>query len=64
MNLGQYIKNTLKEQGRKINWLADQLNTNEKTFGNKLRRNKLNAEELIKITKILNLDFEKLKNQV
>jgi len=64
MNTGQYILSVLKDQGRSQVWLADKLGVHEKTFSNKLRRNSITGDELLKIAKLLNIDLEKLKNEI
>jgi len=64
MNTGQYILSVLKNQGRSQVWLADKLEVHEKTFSNKLRRNSITGDELLKIAKLLNIDLEKLKNEI
>ena len=64
MNTGQYILSVLKDQGRSQVWLADKLRVHEKTFSNKLRRNSITGDELLKIAKLLNIDLEKLKNDI
>jgi len=64
MNTGQYILSVLKDQGRSQVWLADKLGVHEKTFSNKLRRNSITGDELLKIAKLLSIDLEKLKNEV
>ena len=64
MNTGQYILLILKDQGRSQVWLADKLGVHEKTFSNKLRRNSITGDELLKIAKLLNIDLEKLKNEI
>ena len=64
MNTGQYILSVLKYQGRSQVWLADKLGVHEKTFSNKLRRNSITGDELLKIAKLLSIDLEKLKNEV
>jgi len=64
MNTGQYILSVLKDQGRSQVWLADKLGVHEKTFSNKLRRNSITGDELLKIAKLLNIDLEKLKNDI
>jgi len=64
MNIGEYILLVLKDQGRSQVWLADKLDIHEKTFSNKLRRNSITGDELLKIAKLLNIDLEKLKNDI
>jgi len=64
MNTGQYILSVLKDQGRSQVWLADKLGVHEKTFSNKLRRNSITGDELLKIAKLLSINLEKLKNNI
>ncbi len=64
MNIGQYIKNNLKSEGRSIRWLSKQLNINEYTLNGKINRNSITAEELLKIGKILDWDLNKLRDEI
>jgi len=64
MNIGSYIKNILKEQGRSQAWIADKLELNEKTFSGKLKRNNITGEELLKIAQLLGINLEELKGEI
>jgi len=64
MNIGSYIKNILKDQGRSQAWLANKLELNEKTFSGKLKRNNITGEELLKIAQLLGINLEELKGEI
>ena len=64
MTIGEYIKNHAKEEGRKLNWVANALEMNYKTFAGKLARNTLSAEELLRISAILDINLEFMKCEV
>ena len=64
MDIGSYIKNILKEQGRSQAWLADKLELNEKKFSGKLKRNNITGEELLRVAKLLGINLEELKGEM
>lgn len=64
MNLAQLIEKSLDEQGITKAWLSEQLGINYKTFTGKFKRNSFEALELIKIGKILNIDLNKIKEEI
>lgn len=61
--ISEYISNTIKQQGRKNNWVADQCNISYSTFISKLNNDTFTAIELIRIAKILNIDLNELKGK-
>lgn len=64
MEIGKYISKVLEEQGRQQKWLADKLNISEARLSYKIKNNAIKADELIKISKILNINLEKMKEEV
>ena len=64
MNLGDYIKQEIEKQGRTQKWVAEQMNVDRKTFNRKLKTDYFTAQELLQVSKILNLDLNKLKESV
>ena len=61
MKLSENISQVIDEQGRTKVWVAEQSNINYKTFVDKLTRNTITGEELLRIAKVLNIDLNKLK---
>ena len=64
MDIGEYIQQVLKGQGRSQVWLADKIGIHDKTFSGKLKRNSITGEELLKIGKILGINLEELKEEI
>lgn len=64
ITVGKYISNVLKEQGRQKTWLAAQLNISKEGLNYKIREDAFRANELIKISRMLNIDLEKMKGEV
>lgn len=64
MDIGEYIQQVLKEQGRSQVWLADKIGIHDKTFSGKLKRNSITGEELLKIAKVLGINLEELKGEI
>jgi hypothetical protein len=61
MNLAEYISQVIEQQGRTKTWVAEKSEINYKTFIDKLTRNTITGEELLRIAKVLNIDLEELK---
>lgn len=57
IHIGKMIRKTLDEQGRKITWFAEQLNCDRTNIYKILQKQHLDAELLLRISKILNFDF-------
>lgn len=64
VTVGRYISNVLKEQGRQKTWLAAQLNISKEGLNYKIREDAFRANELIKISRMLNIDLEKMKEEI
>jgi len=64
MNIAEYIDKIRESQGRTKAWVAKQLDMNYKTFVDKISNNTFRADELIEIAKILNIDLNKLKEEL
>lgn len=64
MNVGEYIKNYIKEDGRTSLWISEKLGMNYKTFVGKLNRNSLSADELLKISALIDMDLEEIKEDL
>jgi len=62
--ISEYISKIIKQQGRKNNWVAEQCNISYSTFMNKLNNDTFTATELIKIAKILDINLNKLKEEL
>lgn len=64
MNVADYILETIESQGRAKAWVAEQTNIQYRTFLYKLQKDSFTALELLKLSKVLNIDLEKLKEKV
>lgn len=62
MNIGDFIKRTLKNQGRSLTWLCDRMDANYKTLHGKLEYNRLKAQDLLEIAYYLGIDLNELNN--
>ncbi|MBO4232293.1 MAG: hypothetical protein J5862_03540 [Bacteroidales bacterium] len=58
-HIGKLVKAKLDEQGRKIAWLAKQINCTRENMYKLFRRNSVNTELLFKLSKALDHDFFK-----
>lgn len=61
MNIGEYIKSYIKDKGRTSLWISEKLGMNYKTFVGKLNRNSLTADELLKISALIDMNLEEMK---
>lgn len=61
MNLAEYITEVIEQQGRTKIWVAEQSEIKYQTFVEKLKRNSITGEELLRIGKVLNVDLNELK---
>jgi transcriptional regulator with XRE-family HTH domain len=59
--LGDKIKNILNKQNKTIRELSEHLKIDERTLAGILRRNKIDANLLIDISIILNIDLNQFK---
>ena len=57
MNIGELIKTELRHQERSVSWLARKLCCNRTNVYSIFKRNDIDAELLLRISKILNYDF-------
>lgn len=60
-NILEEIKNNIKNQGLKKQYIAKQLNISNQSFLYKLNNNTFKTDELFKISAILNIDLNKFK---
>lgn len=63
MKLSEHISKVIEDQGRTKVWVAEQSDINYKTFVDKLTRNTITGEELLRVSKVLNIDLNKLKEE-
>ncbi|MEC4565372.1 hypothetical protein L8C07_05395 [Paenibacillus sp. CMAA1739] len=63
VNLGKYIKDIIKAQGRTIAWVSDQLSFNERTLAGKLNRNSVSGDDLMRLSILLGINLEELKEE-
>ncbi len=64
MNLSEFINQELENQERGISWLSDKTGIKYKTLYDKLKNNTIKGVDLLKIAKVLNLDLNKLKEEL
>jgi len=64
MNIGKYLKDTLREQGRSQRWLALKTGINEKTLSGRFTRDSFSAADLIMIAEALDIDLNKFKGSI
>ena len=64
MNIGELVLDVLVQEGKTQSWLANRLKLSKTTLNNKLKNNTLRAEEFIKIDIILDLNYEKIKEEI
>ncbi|MDR3287560.1 MAG: XRE family transcriptional regulator [Prevotellaceae bacterium] len=67
INIGQLIRDKLKENGQAISWLAAKVHCERCNFYKLLKRNHIDTDLLLQISIIINFDFftyysELLKN--
>ena len=63
IHIGRLIKAELDRQGRKAQWFADQLCFERTNVYNIFRRQSIDADLLLRISKILQYDFFALYSQ-
>lgn len=56
-HIGNFIENTIHNQGRSVTWFAEQLGCTRVTVYNIFRRASIETEMLYKISKILQYNF-------
>ena len=64
MNIGEYIKEEIKNQGRTQKWVAEKIEMDVNTFNRKINNDTFAADELIKIAKVLDINLNKLKEEL
>jgi hypothetical protein len=64
MKVGEYISKVLKSQGRQKTWLAEQLNISKEGLNYKIKADAFKANELIKISELLNIDLNKMREEI
>jgi len=64
MTIANYILNILQTQERQKSWLADKIGITRQAINYKFKSNTFTAEELLKISKVLNINLEELKDQI
>ena len=64
MNLGKYISDIIDSQGRDKKWVAEQIGVQYRTFLYRLERNGLLGEDLLKLSKVLGIDLNNIRESV
>lgn len=63
MTISEHITQTLKQQGRTKVWLAEQLGVTKQVMNYKLTNNRITADELVSIGKLLGMNLNELKEE-
>jgi DNA-binding XRE family transcriptional regulator len=64
MTIAEHILQVLKSQERSKPWLADKIGITRQTIQYKFKSNSFTAEELIQISRVLNINLEELKDKM
>jgi hypothetical protein len=64
MKASEYIDKVIEDQGRTKAWVASKSDINYKTFIDKLKHDRFTADELLLIGKVLNLDLNRIKEEL
>lgn len=62
--IGDFIKSCVKKDGRTLQWVSEKLDINYKTFIGKLSRDSLSADELLKLSALLDINLEDMKRDL
>lgn len=62
MNLGGNIMQSMQQQGRTKVWLAEQTGINYKTLVDKLKNNRIDGEDLLRIARAMEIDLNALRD--
>ena len=63
MEISEIIRDSLKKADRTQRWLAAKLKVDEKTLSGRLKRESIDAKELLAIAHFLGIDLNKLANE-
>lgn len=64
MDLGKHISDIIEDQGRDKKWVSEQIKVNYRTFLYRLEKDGLLAKDLLKLSKVLNINLEELKGEI
>jgi hypothetical protein len=64
LTIAEYIEQHRKAQRREKIWLAGQLGITKQVLNYKFSNNRFLAEELVTLGKLLDMDLNKLKNNI
>ena len=64
MRLSDKISEIIENQGRSRSWVAERADIKYRTFLDKLERNSFSGEELLKLGRVLNIDLNKMKEEI
>lgn len=64
MNISKYISDLIKSQGREKKWVAEQIGVNYRTFLYRLDKDTLLAKDILFLSKLLDIDLNKLKGDI
>jgi hypothetical protein len=64
MTIAEHILEVLKSQERSKSWLAEKINITKQAIHYKFKSDSFTAEELIKISKVLGINLEELKEKI
>lgn len=64
MTIGEYLKKEIEGQGRTQVWISEKIGLDKQSFNRKIKNSTFTADELIKISKLLNIDLNKMKEEL
>lgn len=64
MTISKHIEEVMENQGRSLIWVTQQINEEYKPFWYRLKNDRLTSYDLLKVSKILNIDLNKLKEEI
>jgi len=64
MKIAEYILEVLNSQERAKSWLADKINISKQAINYKFKSNSFTGEEVFKITKVLNINLEEMREKI
>lgn len=59
-HIGQLIRQIMQKQGRKNEWLAEQIGVQSSAISKIYQKKSLNTEQLVRISQALGVDFFKI----
>lgn len=64
MHIGNIIEDRISQQGRTKIWVSEKCGIDYKTFVDKLKNDRLTAQDLFKVAIVLNMDLNHIKEMI